>query len=227
VRKTIDIDQVTYDDLRAGRYEEELPELYSLKNTVEHILPFHDRQSVFDHTLGVFLAMKELLTLDFVADEKRKDEIKKLLCEKVGRFTRRELLLQLALLHDIAKGVTARALPDGSRVCPKHDEVGAEMMKNFKDRFRWSDADLCFVESMVRKHLTINDMVDAVWRSGDDVKKADAIERIKKFTGGTYVEELLFMWADTSGLDLKRLDKKYFDLRAGVCKELILRGRKA
>lgn len=216
----IDINTVTYEDLKAGKYEKDLPELYELKNVVEHNTPFHNRQVVFDHILDVFKSMKDLLKLDFIAEKEVRNRIDSRLDKSVGNSTRRELLLQSALLHDIAKDITVKKLPDGRLVCPKHDEAGVEAIKGFKKRFGWLEKDMKFVESLVRRHLTLADLVDAAWKEPNH--KTEVIRQIKDFTGDSCLEEALFQLADAMGLDLKTFDPEYLNAREKICKELIL-----
>ena len=216
----IDISAVTYEDLRAGKYEKELPELYELKNTIEHSLPFHDRQPVFDHILEVFKSLRELLKLDFVNNAERKGKIENHLNKRIGNFTRRELLLQASLLHDIAKDIAVKELPDGRLVCPKHDEAGAGAVKDFKSRFGWTENDMTFVKGLIKRHLTMADLIDEVWK--EPARKDATMNKIKAFCGESCLEDLLLGWADSNGLDLKTLDPGYLKSRADVCREMIL-----
>jgi hypothetical protein len=206
----IDVNMFSYEDLKTGKYEKELSELYKLKNYVEHDLPFHNKQSAFDHTIKVFKGLKELLKLDFIVDVQRRNKIIEQLNKKVDRFTRKELLIQSSLLHDIGKSETFDV---------DHVVVSAGMIKNFKERFGWSEKDIVFVESLVKNHLAITDLIDKIWK--ESAKKENFIRKIKEIAGDIYLEELLLVWADTIGLDLKRNDPDYFNSRERICKELI------
>ena len=216
----IDINTVTYEGLLAGKYKKELPELYRLKTVVEHNLPYHNMHAVFDHTLDVFKSSQGLLTLYFVKDSARKKAIKKELNSMVGEYSRKELTLQSALLHDMAKSSTIKKKPDGKIVCPKHDEEGAKMIDSFRERFGWTKADMEFVRSMVKNHLVVTDLVDEAWRNPESKKEIYA--KIKEVTGGVYLEEMFLAWADTAGLHLKKYDPEYFRHRESVCREMIL-----
>ncbi len=216
----LDINSITYDDLKAGKYEKDLPELYELKDVVEHHLPFHEHQPVFDHVIGVFRGIKTLLKLDFIDDSEKRNKIERRLDEKIGRHSRRELLMCSSLLHDITKGEVIKLKPDGSTSCPDHEKIAAEKVEIFKERFGWDEKDLDFVKILIKNHGIVHEAIDKILENPN--KKKTVLNELKILTGDSYLESIFLKLADDIGLDLKRIDPSLFNLREKASKELIL-----
>ncbi len=144
--KTIQIQDVTEEKLRSGKLRRLLPEIYDLKRVVENNV-WHKNQTVFDHTVGVFQGMREVL--DFRLNETLKA---RLASTQVGTLSRSEALLAAALLHDIAKPVTWKRDVTGITSCPWHEEIGSTMVPAFADRLCLDLMDVQHIQSLIKGH---------------------------------------------------------------------------
>ncbi len=73
------------DDIKAEHLLNDIPEFYALRGVVENSRSWHKNDSVFDHTLRAIDRLDEYLG-------QASDKINSYLSQKVGRYSRRDLL---------------------------------------------------------------------------------------------------------------------------------------
>ncbi len=179
----IDVFKLTIQDLENGKCENDLPELYSSRDCVENNT-WHNHESVFDHTLKVFGNMAKIMkNINNVRTEKWLDE-------KIGKRSRKELLLISSLLHDMSKGESLVNNNDGITSCPKHEERAGEKTKQFSVVFGMDDKEIELVKKIVSHHGEMHKALEPEL-NGNDGK----IEALKK--SGVYFELLFLCCADT------------------------------
>lgn len=146
--------------LKKGDYKSLLPEYYALADFVENN-PWHLNQNVFDHVIAVFAGLEELLKFDFLT-LKQKKAIAAYLEKRIGKYTRKELLIVATLLHDIAKSYLHIELDDENALCPGHEMIGASSVQQFKDRFGLDSQEMDHVQQIVHFHGFVNDVLTLI-----------------------------------------------------------------
>lgn len=69
-----------------------------------------------------------------------------------GNYTAQELLIFVALIHDIGKAETYQLKPDGTTCCPDHEAIGARMARNICKRFDFTPVEKELVVRLVGGH---------------------------------------------------------------------------
>jgi hypothetical protein len=210
---SIDIKSLISTNILSGKFKNDLPEIYSLKDTVEDN-GWHNKQDVFSHTLSVLKQLENNLQLNMFTEKKR-ELLKKQLNTKVGNYSRKELLIVSTLLHDIGKSVTDIKDKNGIIRCPGHEFVGSTMIESFSPRFGFDKKDEEFVKKLVFYHGYIFEMLNQIMSNGD---KEFYINSYKKAVGDIYYELVLLFYSDLLGSDLEKLNPIEFKIR----KELVL-----
>ena len=127
----LDVLEMTEDRLKEGKYEDDLPELYKLETVIENNSG-HNSQSVFDHTVKTFGALKGIL--------------------KEHKTEREKPLLIAALLHDIGKKIALRAQKDGNTISFNHAEFGELEVPKFRERFGLTEDETEYIRKVVLLH---------------------------------------------------------------------------
>lgn len=206
--KKINISSVTVDGLQKGEYKTALPEFYALRSVVENT-PWHSNQNVFDHSIAVFRGLEKVLKLDFLKGKNR-TKIKKYLAKKIGRYTKKELLIVATLIHDIGKTETLVKDESGLTRCPAHEIIGSLMVGNFASRFNLDKKGKEYVAKIIRYHgLAHYILTLTLFRDN----KTKYFSYFRKIVGDIYVEALLLMYADILGSDLKKINPGEFENR--------------
>lgn len=208
----IQISSLTAAGLRDGEFANVLPEYYELKKVTENGA-WHLNQNVFDHVVKVFSSFESLLHFDFLSANQR-EKITAYLDQRIHNHTHKDILTLTVLLHDIAKTETLIVYPDKTSNCPGHEFIGAAMMKNYKDRFNLSEAELIRLERMVQYHGFVSVMIDRIEQTHEVIHNQ---ELFKHTVGDLALDLLLFIYADLHGCDLDKskpeLFQKYKDIQ--------------
>lgn len=203
----------TIKKIKSRELEKLIPEFYKLEEIVENN-PWHNKESVFDHTLSVLGNLEKII-------RNSKKEIKPVLNKIIDKNSRKSLLYVAALLHDIGKKETITDLGDGARGCPGHEKKGARKTEKILKRFNLSPKEFKIVTDIVRNHGVIHDIIGLGYK---DFQKGIGKERSlthamvglenknfqkeyknfrKKFPN-IYLEIILLAFADTIGSYLKK-----------------------
>lgn len=216
MKKAIDILSITSDKLKKGKYKSILPEFYALRTVTENN-SWHLNQNVFDHVVAVFAGLEIVQKLDFLQGKYRK-KIKKYLDKKAGKFTRRELLIVAALLHDIAKTDVLIEDSSGKTKSPGHEIISSVMIGKFASRFGLDGKGKEYVERMVHYHGFTNDILSIALYKNNEAKY---LRLFKEAVGDIHLELLLLMYADILGSDLKKSDPEEFGVRLNLIKSFL------
>ncbi len=176
----LDVMEVTVEGLREGKYREELPELYELESVVENNVG-HNNQSVLEHTIKTFGALKDIL--------------------KEQKSGKEKLLLIAALLHDIGKKVALTAQRDGDTLAFSHADIGAPEVPKFKERFGLTDDETDYVRKLVLLHDFAFAVVNLNMRKPEF--KESLVKGLKERAGDAYVDMIILARADAMGGDME------------------------
>jgi hypothetical protein len=211
MRNKLNILSITSESLKKGDYKNFIPEYYALKKVIENN-SWHINQNVFDHSVAVFKALEKILKLDFLKKE-TENKIEKYLKEKIGDYTRKELLIIATLLHDIAKSELLIKDSSGKTSCPGHEIIGSLMVDKFAERFNLDKQGKDFIGRMIHYHGFVSTILTLILEKKNSAK---LFNYLKKSAGDIYIELLLFIYADILGSDLKKTDVKGFKDRIKI-----------
>ena len=215
----ISFPKISSDALMSGSLSSFIPELYAQKKIVE-VNPWHDHQSVFDHTVLVVKCVETITQFSFL-DEEEKKKVRFSLNERIGEVKRNDIVRLAALFHDIAKSETLEINPlSGKTSCPLHEMKGrgrsVEIMK------RWGVSDLVIqkVSKIVLFHGHIHEAVNEILRSDTECQIFDSFHEV---VGDIFFELLIEGYADTAGSDLPKLNYADFASRKEIYERALMR----
>ena len=108
----------------------------------------HHHLPLFFHSLAT---MKEVQDIFEGASEYVQKHLINVFC---GDFSRLAFLKLAAFLHDIGKPSTWTIEEDtGRHRFIKHDEVGAELVKNILKKLKFSNKQILYIQKMIRNHI--------------------------------------------------------------------------
>jgi len=198
------ISDITIKKIIAGEFEAELPEVYELKRNIEHCPPWHVHDSTFNHTLSDLKHLEDIMRL-------ASPKIKSYLNERIGKHTKGELLILVALFHDISK---IDIIPEGG-LYPQHEEKGSIKVRRILERFNISETEKEYVARNIRYHGIIHRLL---------AKEGFSWERIEEFKreySQILPELILFGMADLEGGQMRKEDPKQFRFRMGIFKKIL------
>lgn len=224
----IKLSDITIEKIKSRNLEKIIPEFYKLEDIIENN-PWHNRESVFDHTVSV------LANLEKIVRNSSKD-IKKALTEIIDKNSRRDLLYLATLLHDIGKEETIADLGDGVRGCPTHEKKGAKKTEKILRRFNFPPEEFKIVTDIVRNHGIIHDIIGLGCKDfqkglGEEHSLTHAVvglgnkkfeeeyKNFKKKFSKIYLELILLAFADTIGSYLKKTKPSEFRYRINFYKK--------
>lgn len=209
MKQILNILAITADKLKKGDYKLFLPELYNLRLIIENNL-WHSKQNAFDHTVAVFRSLEKIFRFDFLTDLRKKEIIEQYLKTKVGRYSRKELLMIATILHDIAKTDTLIKDSSDFTSCPDHEIIGSFMVDAFSDRFNLDVKGKEQVAKIIHYHGFISSIMELALAKENAGKYFDLF---RKIVGDNWRELIIFMYADLSGSDLKKSAPASFAVR--------------
>ena len=222
------ISKLNRKNIKSGRLVKLIPEFYELKKVVENS-PWHNKESVFDHTLSVLDNLEKII-------RSLRKKIKQTLNKTVDKNSRKSLLCIAALLHDIGKKETITDLGGGVRGCPGHERKGAQKTKKILKRFNLSPKEFKIITDIVRNHGVIHDIIGLGHKYfqkgvGKERSLTHAVtglenkdfqkeyENLKKKFSNIYLELILLAFADTIGSYLKKTKPAEFRHRIDFYKK--------
>lgn len=210
---------ISSDALKSGAYAAVLPELYEQKDTVENN-PWHDRQSVFDHTVSVVSSLEHILAFDFLYKDTR-DSLRSHLSKHRFGYAKTDVSLFVAMLHDIGKKKTLKSDPATGRTdCPGHEKAGGPLSRICLSRMGVDSRMIDLVSDMVAHHGDIHEVVNRVLTHNELEKE---FARYKSTVRAPYILYVLQGYADTMGSDLPKLNPKEYKKREMIYREAINR----
>jgi len=204
----MDILKITVSDLQNGKYQQIFPDLYLCRGLVEKN-SWHESQDVFVHILAVFAAFKKLLP--------QYPNLKSRLSRKVGNLTREEILTLMVIFHDVGKKYTLITYPDGTTMCPSHEDISAQLVLEQTKNLGLSDGEKETISSLVALHGVVNN-VSIVYENKNDTK---LLELFSQKARGWNVELALFMLADLEGSDLKKINNTAYLKRKQTLEKML------
>lgn len=112
----------------------------------------HSNESVYDHTHDIVKKLAEFLSLNYLNKKTTKQEVQRYFEQKVGRYSRAELLVISAYLHDIEKKDTVQVNEDGTTSCPGHEKVSADISRDVLSKLEFEKEAIDYVYNIIKLH---------------------------------------------------------------------------
>lgn len=202
-------DVVQSSAIRGGSLETILPEFYTLRDCIE-INPWHDHQSVFDHTTACLAAFENFLDeLDF-ASKKHDMALCAYLDTHVYGISHADLIRLGILFHDIAKPVSFTTdAKTGMTNCPDHEVHSAIATIGMAHAFDLPKGTVRTIAQLALLHMTANTVVNSAI-SGEAETVFSAFQSV---VADLYVPLLLIAKSDAKGSDFPVLHTEQFEKR--------------
>lgn len=157
---------------------------------------WHNNEHVLSHCLRVFENLKMLYTQhEFNTSE--------YLSKKVGRFSKRELLLTAGLLHDIGKLTTTKYFMNKS-ISKNHEIEGGKYVKHILKNNQFQKIEINYIANIISHHGEINGLLN-VWGNSNFNY---LFKKFKKNNKYRFLELVLLMLSDTINGDYKKITLK-------------------
>ena len=203
--------------IRGGSLETIIPELYALRDCIE-INPWHDHQSVFDHTTACLASFEEFLDELFFSKKQHDVKLLAYLKEHVYSISRTDLIRLGILFHDIAKPVTYELdATTGMSNCPHHEVHSALLTSNLSYAFDIPRGAVRTVSQLALLHMNVNTVVNTAMQ-GD---AAEVFNSFHETVADLYLPLLLISRSDALGSDFPTLDSDTCATRTAVIDEAI------
>ncbi|MCK4589850.1 MAG: HD domain-containing protein [Nanoarchaeota archaeon] len=200
------ISDITIEKLENNELKDILPEFYELKDVIENN-EAHVNDSVFNHSVNYIKKLQEFIpTLN--------KKIQKYLDQKIDNHTKKELLIIVALFHDIAKGETM-AEKNGETFCPEHELQGSIKVKPILERFDLTPKQKDYILDTIKNHghPHVAVMSDA------------PEENLKKFVenfSNNYIELIILAISDTMASQLDQSNPPEYQKRINLFQKYLL-----
>ena len=210
---------ITSQNIANGLFQDIIPELYELKSVIEHN-PWHNNQSVFDHTVAVVASLEKIFLFDFLYANSS-TAIRTYVSRQTNGYPLTGISLLGGLFHDIAKGTTIVIDPlTGQTQCPNHDHIGSALTPKILLRMHIKQQVRRDVQEIVKRHGEILEVVNRVLMNNDPEKEFSLLRCTHPYM---YLLLIIQGYADTMGSSLSVLNPKEYKKREIIYREAINR----
>ncbi len=178
------------------------PLFLRLKDSVENNA-YHDHEKVYDHLLKTLDVAKKSINGAFIKNVEAKKSFLNFLSKGEGIMKKRDLLLLIALLHDVGKilnykedlktGSMFLIKPDDTTLCPGHEYWGSTLTSEFLKETNLSHEIINYIAKGIRLH---GDFGKDYFRPKKDWPIEKIIEDVKAKCEGMYKEVLFNVYCD-------------------------------
>lgn len=202
-------DVVQSNAIRGGSLEAIVPELYALRECIE-INPWHDHQSVFDHTTSVLSAFEEFLNELSFSVKQHDVRLMAYLSSHVYGISHSDLIRLGIVFHDIAKPVTFETdAATGMTNCPHHEVHSALSTIELAHAFGLPKGTVRTIAQLALLHMSANTVVNTAMK-GEPERVFGAFQET---VADLYIPLLLLARCDARGSDFLLLDPLQFERR--------------
>lgn len=171
--------------------------------TVEENNPYHDHEKVYDHLMRTYATAKEEIAGDFITDPVAKERYTAYINGEVSGMKRKDLMVTIALLHDIGKilvvkeGETQKSICEtrvnGYTSCSGHEYWGSTIVGDVLKDMNFSKEQLAYIAQVIRLHDMYN---DSYLNAKKDWPMSQTINDIKARGENTHIEVLFNIYCD-------------------------------
>jgi UTP:GlnB (protein PII) uridylyltransferase len=200
------IENITYDNLKSGELEKDLPEFYELRTVIENN-SWHDHETTFNHTLAVLDELNKIIS------DNLNQKLIDYLDQKIEKHSRKELLFLATVFHDLGKFDTI-VKDEANSYFPKHEDFSVIKTKKILERLCLSVKESDFVIKIIKMHSKVH-----VVTSSDNPEIDEHFNELLNSNAEYFPELLLLVWADTSSSQLNITEPQNFDFRISYYKK--------
>lgn len=177
-----------------------------LKNIIENFEGWHDRESVFDHSLKTARIAKQVREGDFIVNQQAKQIFLQWMNEEAGDMKKKDIVALTALLHDCGKilsykeGEEIKTLltnyPTESNwtMCPGHEYFGGELVVGtILKSLNLNNEVIESIKNVVKSHDVF---ASSYFASKQNWALQDIISDAKSRAGGYYKEAMFNVYCD-------------------------------
>lgn len=179
------------------------PYFLKLKTVIENN-PWHDHEPTYDHSLKTYNIAKENISGDFITNKEAKKLFQAFIHEAITEFSRKDIMLLTALLHDIGKILSVdedgKIRPiltkneDGTTSFPGHEYYGSTIVPSLLEDCNFSKETISSIQPVIRMHDTFS---DSYMVTKKDWPTELLINDVKSRAEGLYIEALFNIYCDT------------------------------
>lgn len=189
----------TPDRIMKDEFVTVLPEYYELKAVVES-QPWHDHQTVFDHSLKSAVALETIIRFEQLP-EPASTALTNYLAQKYENHSRLQVLRLATLLHDAGKLISLQHDPQGNTSSPSHGVLGAWVARPLVDKFAMADSEKQVVLDLITNHLVATDLIEMSVANNTSAQKV--VELLQAHRPDIAVELVVLGYADWLGCDIR------------------------
>ncbi len=205
--------------IRGGSLETILPDLYTLRECIE-INPWHDHQSVFDHTTACLASFEQFLDELFFSTKKHDIKLMAYLDEHVYSISRADLIRLGIVFHDIAKPASYELdTKTGMSNCPHHEVQSALVTATLAHAFDIPKGAVRTVSQLALLHMNANTVVNTAMQQN----AVSVFDSFHEVVADLYLPLLLLARSDALGSDFPILDPETCEKRTARIDEAIHR----
>lgn len=182
------------------------PLFLQLKNTIENNA-YHNHEGAYSHSIKTKDIALEAIKGDFITNIEVRQEFLKFINENFYGMKRAEIMVLIALVHDIGKvlyvkeGDRTRPLlisdPSGNTMCPGHEYWGSTIVNQVLKDLPLNKEIIDYIKGVIKLHDTFNESYFAVKTNWPlDLLMND----VKSRAEGLYKEALFNVYCDCYAL---------------------------
>ncbi len=197
--------ELSIENITTGKFETEFPEFYILKHVIENN-GGHINDQVFGHCIRTAEKLSELLLT-------APTTVNKILEEKIANYSRKDLLIFTAFLHDIGKQIIHA---DTNGAFTGHEQAGADLIKN--NTLKKTDINPEGQEhiiKIVKNHGILHEL------SNDKINILPRFQVINKKYRSISLELLLLVLADLMASDLTTLNPNLYQFKISFFNQIL------
>lgn len=163
-----------------------------LKDVVENN-PWHDHESVYDHSIKTKNIALEEIKGEFITNTESKKAFLKFVSGNLDGRKKADLMILSALLHDVGKLETPQIIVDGMTKAPGHEAKGGQIVTQFLENLHLTDQQIEYISKIVGTH----DSFQGEYLSQrENLSIQDIIADMRTRADGLYIESMFNNFCD-------------------------------
>jgi len=190
-------------------------EFRKLKSVKENN-PWHDHESVYDHSIKTMKIAKKEVKGKFITNHKAKELYFHFINKHIDGIKRADVMVLIALLHDIGKALSykegGQILPvvtthkNGLTTAPGHQYYGSTLVEDLLTPLGFSPKLIFYIAKIITLHDTFNDYY---FTSKIDWDFTEIISDVKAQSEGLYIETLFNIYCDNYTAVASKLSRDF------------------
>lgn len=168
------------------------PLFLKLKNVVE-VNPYHNHEDAYSHSIKVKDAALEEIKADFITNPEAKNKFIQFINETIEGFSKKDLIVLVALLHDIGKPLSFQTNPDKTTSCPQHEYLGSTIVGQVVKDLSLPQSVVQYMSNIIKFHGTFG---GDYFSQKNNLNWDLLINDIKSQAHGLYKETLFNVYCD-------------------------------